>query len=298
MPEDAVIVAAAEKSSIVAEPEKVPNSEEVANKTTAPSVVVEAPSPNASPAETKVEPVSLEPSLGKVEEIPDERDKSSSKRSSPESSLDSASSTSSSSSSSSSGTSSVKETTPTSPGVATPTPVGNEPESMEVDRSGAEEKDESKTVREDVQDVNGEEVTNQQPASEGAGSSEPVAEVKESKPASVIVYNSKKDGSEKKEGKPGSSKTSIGFIKSAGKKGEKKRFMFNIADGGFTELHSLWAEEKTKGFEPTLWGRHHDYWLLKGLVTYPMKRSFLVSFINIILIIIIIRQYPKSCYIL
>ena len=47
------------------------------------------------------------------------------------------------------------------------------------------------------------------------------------------------------------------------------RFMFNIADGGFTELHSLWAEEKTKGFVDTVWGRHHDYWLLKGIVTYP-----------------------------
>jgi hypothetical protein len=47
------------------------------------------------------------------------------------------------------------------------------------------------------------------------------------------------------------------------------RFMFNIADGGFTELHSLWADEKTKGFVETVWGRHHDYWLLKGIVTYP-----------------------------
>ena len=48
------------------------------------------------------------------------------------------------------------------------------------------------------------------------------------------------------------------------------RFMFNIADGGFTELHCLWAEEKTKGFVETTWGRHHDYWLLKGIVTYPI----------------------------
>lgn len=52
------------------------------------------------------------------------------------------------------------------------------------------------------------------------------------------------------------------------------RFMFNIADGGFTELHSLWADEKTKGFIETVWGRHHDYWLLKGIVTYPGKKFF------------------------
>jgi len=49
----------------------------------------------------------------------------------------------------------------------------------------------------------------------------------------------------------------------------KLKFMFNIADGGFTELHNLWANEKTRGFSPQIWGRHHDYWLLKGLVTYP-----------------------------
>lgn len=47
------------------------------------------------------------------------------------------------------------------------------------------------------------------------------------------------------------------------------KFMFNIADGGFTELHNFWSEEKTKGFSPRTWGRHHDYWLMKGLVTYP-----------------------------
>ena len=48
---------------------------------------------------------------------------------------------------------------------------------------------------------------------------------------------------------------------------KRLKFMFNIADGGFTELHNLWADEKTKGFSHRSWGRHHDYWLLKGLVT-------------------------------
>ena len=48
------------------------------------------------------------------------------------------------------------------------------------------------------------------------------------------------------------------------------RFMFNIADGGFTELHTLWVEEKTKGLRPGVWGRHHDYWMLKGIATYPI----------------------------
>lgn len=44
------------------------------------------------------------------------------------------------------------------------------------------------------------------------------------------------------------------------------RFMFNIADGGFTELHTLWSSEKTKGFSAKTWGRRHDYWLLKAVV--------------------------------
>ena len=52
--------------------------------------------------------------------------------------------------------------------------------------------------------------------------------------------------------------------------GKPPKFMFNIADGGFTELHSVWAEEKTKGFRPSVWGRHHDYWMLKGICTYPL----------------------------
>lgn len=52
----------------------------------------------------------------------------------------------------------------------------------------------------------------------------------------------------------------------------KPKLMFNIADGGFTELHSLWSVEKTQGYDPTKWGRHHDYWLLKGIVKYPLIR--------------------------
>ena len=49
-------------------------------------------------------------------------------------------------------------------------------------------------------------------------------------------------------------------------------FMFNIADGGFTELHVLWeAEEKRK--IDNIWWRYHDYWLLAGVVVYPFLNS-------------------------
>ena len=58
------------------------------------------------------------------------------------------------------------------------------------------------------------------------------------------------------------------------KKNEEKnqKFMFNIADGGFTELHTLWQNEQRAllpSREHEVWHRRHDYWLLAGLVTYP-----------------------------
>lgn len=107
----------------------------------------------------------------------------------------------------------------------------------------------------------------------------------DNKPASVIVYTSKKDEErvkEEEDGSKGAGKTPsqppAAPVATAGKEGEGKaggrkksdsRFMFNIADGGFTELHNLWAEEKTTGFNSKVWSRHHDYWLLKALVSYP-----------------------------
>lgn len=49
-----------------------------------------------------------------------------------------------------------------------------------------------------------------------------------------------------------------------------KEFVFNIADGGFTELHTIWeVEERQK--RDDIWWRKHDYWLLAGLVVYPFS---------------------------
>jgi hypothetical protein len=51
--------------------------------------------------------------------------------------------------------------------------------------------------------------------------------------------------------------------------------MFNIADGGFTELHSLWLNEQralTPNHEQDIWHRRHDYWLLAGVVTHGYSR--------------------------
>merc|ERR1719295_2060198 len=56
---------------------------------------------------------------------------------------------------------------------------------------------------------------------------------------------------------------------------EKPKFMFNIADGGFTELHTLWQNEEkaaVPGREFEIWHRRHDYWLLSGIVCHGYGR--------------------------
>ncbi|EYC35781.1 hypothetical protein Y032_0985g3291 [Ancylostoma ceylanicum] len=59
------------------------------------------------------------------------------------------------------------------------------------------------------------------------------------------------------------------------KKGGRLPFKFNIADGGFTELHTLWVNEEkaaVPGNEYEIWHRRHDYWLLAGIVQYGYGR--------------------------
>ena len=55
---------------------------------------------------------------------------------------------------------------------------------------------------------------------------------------------------------------------------EPRKFMFNIADGGFTELHTLWQNEEraAAGRENDIWHRRHDYWLLSGIVKHGYGR--------------------------
>ncbi|XP_062993455.1 chromodomain-helicase-DNA-binding protein 3 isoform X2 [Elgaria multicarinata webbii] len=59
-------------------------------------------------------------------------------------------------------------------------------------------------------------------------------------------------------------------------KSEKPRFMFNIADGGFTELHTLWQNEERAAISSSklneIWHRRHDYWLLAGIVLHGYAR--------------------------
>merc|ERR1719291_1006975 len=58
-------------------------------------------------------------------------------------------------------------------------------------------------------------------------------------------------------------------------KTEVQKFMFNIADGGFTELHTLWQNEEkaaVPGRKFEIWHRRHDYWLLAGIVCHGYGR--------------------------
>lgn len=57
---------------------------------------------------------------------------------------------------------------------------------------------------------------------------------------------------------------------------ERKRpvsdFKFNICDGGFTQLHTIWKNEndvvQRDGLEYEMWNRRHDYWLLAGITVH------------------------------
>ncbi|XP_063041546.1 chromodomain-helicase-DNA-binding protein 4a isoform X2 [Engraulis encrasicolus] len=87
--------------------------------------------------------------------------------------------------------------------------------------------------------------------------------VKTEEPAKLQNGDSSKDGA----ATPGASEE---------KKKTKTRFMFNIADGGFTELHSLWQNEEraatvTKKTNE-IWHRRHDYWLLAGIIQHGYAR--------------------------
>lgn len=77
------------------------------------------------------------------------------------------------------------------------------------------------------------------------------------------------------------------------------KFMFNIADGGFTELHTLWLNEEkaaVPGREYEIWHRRHDYWLLAGIVTHGYGRWQDIQ--NDIRYITIVLNFRLSCFIL
>ncbi|XP_012269327.2 chromodomain-helicase-DNA-binding protein Mi-2 homolog isoform X2 [Athalia rosae] len=89
----------------------------------------------------------------------------------------------------------------------------------------------------------------------------------------VVIVKDDDDETDKKEEKESKHKETKESDSEATK--PKRKFMFNIADGGFTELHTLWLNEEkaaVPGREYEIWHRRHDYWLLAGIVTHGYGR--------------------------
>uniref|UniRef100_A0A8C1RAN1 Chromodomain helicase DNA binding protein 4a n=1 Tax=Cyprinus carpio TaxID=7962 RepID=A0A8C1RAN1_CYPCA len=97
--------------------------------------------------------------------------------------------------------------------------------------------------------------------------------------ASSLALDEKESGKTEEAGKlqnGESAKDSAAGAATEERKKAKTRFMFNIADGGFTELHSLWQNEEraatvTKKTNE-IWHRRHDYWLLAGIIQHGYAR--------------------------
>ncbi|XP_031431623.1 chromodomain-helicase-DNA-binding protein 4 isoform X2 [Clupea harengus] len=125
---------------------------------------------------------------------------------------------------------------------------------------------------------------------EGAEETKAKEECKEEKMDTSSAAEEKKEPKEEKDGvkteesgklqngesvKEGSAGVD-GVTEEKKKAAAKQRFMFNIADGGFTELHSLWQNEERaatvtkKTYE--IWHRRHDYWLLAGIIQHGYAR--------------------------
>jgi len=135
-------------------------------------------------------------------------------------------------------------------------------EGMETDEKKEEEKKEDEPAKEKETEKKDEEEEKK------AGDDDEIKEIKPEEEAEKKTNGTEK---EKKEGD-----------KAEAKSEEKKddpeaphKFMFNIADGGFTELHTLWQNEEkaaVPGREYEIWHRRHDYWLLAGIVCHGYGR--------------------------
>ncbi|XP_075237625.1 chromodomain-helicase-DNA-binding protein Mi-2 homolog isoform X3 [Lycorma delicatula] len=159
----------------------------------------------------------------------------------------------------------------------TPVDMKVKQETMDSKSSDKEKSDESK-LENDI-DKKDEKMDVDETAKEK--SSEPSKDDKDKKESGEEEKKDEASSTEKKE------KTEGGEEEGEKKKGvvpgleddekdkAKRKFMFNIADGGFTELHTLWVNEEkaaVPGREYEIWHRRHDYWLLAGIVTHGYGR--------------------------
>merc|ERR1719282_1131158 len=122
---------------------------------------------------------------------------------------------------------------------------------MESDEKKEETKDEVTAENKDKEKKDDDEITEVKP---------------DEKKANGSVEEEKKEGDEKEKEKEKEKES---------EKSDVQKFMFNIADGGFTELHTLWQNEEkaaVPGREYEIWHRRHDYWLLAGIVCHGYGR--------------------------
>ncbi|XP_008420899.1 chromodomain-helicase-DNA-binding protein 4a isoform X1 [Poecilia reticulata] len=155
-------------------------------------------------------------------------------------------------------------------------------EGGEEDKPAVDEKTEPAEVKPEEPEVKGEEKKEEK--TEKMDTTPPAEEkkdVKEEKEAPKPEEAAKlQNGDGSKEGVATAATAAAAASTASGVSEEKKkaktRFMFNIADGGFTELHSLWQNEEraatvTKKTNE-IWHRRHDYWLLAGIIQHGYAR--------------------------
>ncbi|XP_041811121.1 chromodomain-helicase-DNA-binding protein 4a isoform X2 [Chelmon rostratus] len=153
------------------------------------------------------------------------------------------------------------------------------PEGGEDTKSPSEAKTEGSEVKPEESEVKAEEKKEEK--MDTTPPADDKKDVKEDKEAPKAEEATKLQNGDSSKESGASAATAAAATATAGaaseeKKKAKTRFMFNIADGGFTELHSLWQNEEraatvTKKTNE-IWHRRHDYWLLAGIIQHGYAR--------------------------
>merc|ERR1712080_120294 len=167
--------------------------------------------------------------------------------------------------------------TPASSARASPQPEKKDEEKETKDDKEKEEKKEEKDEKMEVEEIKDEpeKEKNEEAAKEKSDKDSDKDEVK------IVKDEDKEEGKDDADKEKKDDKDSEKKDEKDGKKEKKDekdktyRFMFNIADGGFTELHTLWQNEEkaaVPGREFEIWHRRHDYWLLSGIVCHGYGR--------------------------
>merc|ERR1719379_913020 len=164
--------------------------------------------------------------------------------------------------------------TPVSSARASPAPKEKEEEEKEKEKpteENAAEKDVK--VNGDKKEEEGE--TEVKPETKEDTPSTEEKEKKDEEVKEVKSEENKENGSTEEEKKDEKETKEKEKEEKKEEKSDIQKFMFNIADGGFTELHTLWQNEEkaaVPGREYEIWHRRHDYWLLAGIVCHGYGR--------------------------